>query len=257
MGLTSTPPEATVSNVTTQQTTAPDTEPLILVDSVDFAYSDRLVLKRINLQIMRGRTVGIIGPNGGGKTTLIRLMVGLLKPTRGVIRIAGLPVEQAAREGNIIGYLPQRLELNRDMPLSCRQLMKLCGRHSCPPDWDMELLACVGLEDLSDRPIGALSGGQFQRLLIARALASSPQLLVLDEPTTGIDAESREQFVQLLRRLKQQLNLTIVMSSHDLHTVHQLCDEVACLNLTMHLHQSLRRPPATSDFCNLKEISEG
>jgi len=192
-----------------------------------------LVLKQITFDVKRGSTVGIVGPNGGGKTTLIRLLVGLLKPTRGTIKIAGMSVPEATRSGKIIGYLPQRLELNREMPLSARQLIALCEDGSFPADRHEDLLDCVGMKDIADQPIGSLSGGQFQRLLIARALACSPQLLLLDEPTTGIDSESRKQFVALLQRLKRQLNLTIIMSSHDLQSVHELSDEVVSVNLTM------------------------
>ena len=206
---------------------------LLSVCNLDFAYSDRLVLKHINFGVKRGSTLGIIGPNGGGKTTLIRLLVGLLKPTRGRIEIAGMSVAEAARRGNILGYLPQRMELNREMPLSARQLIALCEDGSFPADRHEDLLDYVGMKDIADEPIGSLSGGQFQRLLIARALACAPQLLLLDEPTTGIDADSRKQFVALLQRLKRQLNLTIIMSSHDLQSVQDLSDEVVSVNLTM------------------------
>ena len=212
---------------------SPSYDSLLRVCNVNFAYSDHLVLKNITFDLNRGSTLGIIGPNGGGKTTLIRLLVGLLQPTRGTIEIAGMSVAHATRCGNIIGYLPQRLELNREMPLSARQLIALCEDGSFPAGHHEDLLDCVGMKDIADQPIGALSGGQFQRLLIARALACSPQLLLLDEPTTGIDAESRKQFVALLQRLKRQLQLTIIMSSHDLQSVHELSDEVASVNLTM------------------------
>lgn len=228
--------------------------PLVCVRDLDFAYSDRLVLKHINLEVRRGTTLGLIGANGGGKTTLIRLLVGLLKPTRGTITIDGMTVAQAAARGDMIGYLPQRLEVKSGMPLSARQLIGLCGRGEKAGGLAVELLASVGLSDIADRPIGTLSGGQFQRLLIARALAGSPEVLILDEPTTGIDADSRRQFITLLQRLKRQLNLTIILSSHDLQSLHQLSDEVACLNLTMHMHQvSRKQMPGRLDPCGLPE----
>jgi zinc transport system ATP-binding protein len=189
--------------------------------NVDFAYSQRLVLKHIDLSVRAGSSVGLVGPNGGGKTTLIRLLVGLLRPTRGEISIAGMDVASATRAGDVIGYLPQKCEVNAQMPLSARQLLHLCAGNTVDRERTQWLLEQVGLADLAEEPIGLLSGGQFQRLLIARALVRSPQILLLDEPTTGIDATSRQQFVALLRELKARLKLTLIMSSHDLHTVHE------------------------------------
>jgi len=223
------------------------TDNIITVRSLDFAYTDQLVLKHIDLDIPAGSTLGLIGPNGGGKTTLIRLLVGILRPTRGTIMLRGLPIAQALRRRGVVGYLPQRAQLNIAMPLSLQQLLWICTE-SADHRHCAYLLDAVGLADLADRPIGTLSGGQLQRLLIARALVCSPSLLVLDEPTTGIDASSREQFVKLMMRLKQDLNLTVLLSSHDLPTIQEVCDHVACVNVTVHVHT---RPPhpTSADAC--------
>lgn len=228
------------------------TAALASVRDVDFAYSQRLVLKHINMEVATGMTVGLVGPNGGGKTTLMRLLTGLLRPTRGSISLAGMDAQEACRAGNVIGYLPQKCEVNTRMPLSSRQLLRLCcdgSPHHDRIDW---LLESVGLADLANEPMSALSGGQFQRLLIARALVRSPAVLLLDEPTTGIDAASREQFVTLLRDLRSRLKLTLIMSSHDLHTVHELCDDIACINVTLHLHRRpLRESETAEHICSL------
>lgn len=213
-----------------------DTSALLCVRDVDFAYADRLVLKHINLDIARGSTLGLVGPNGGGKTTLIRLVVGLLTPTRGAILLDGLSVADACRQANAIGYLPQKADLNTRMPLSLRQLLLLCAGDHADSKYVDYLLSSVGLLDLARDPISTLSGGQLQRLLIARALARRPSILVLDEPTTGIDATSRQQFVNLVRTLRRDLNLTVLLSSHDLPIVNEVCDDIACVNLTLHTH---------------------
>jgi zinc transport system ATP-binding protein len=211
------------------------TDPILQVERLDFAYADRLVLKHIDLVMARGSTLGLIGPNGGGKTTLLRLMINQLQPTRGAIRVAGQSPCNAIHAGDVIGYVPQRTEVNTAIPLSAEQFLTLfstTGRG----DRIAYLLSAIGLGDLARQPIGLLSGGQLQRLMIARALVNSPQLLVLDEPTTGIDVASRNAFIALMENLRQEMKLSIMISSHDLHTLRVLCDDVACLNLTLHLH---------------------
>ena len=236
---------------------------------VDFAYRDRLVLKHIDLSLMPGRTLGLIGPNGGGKTTLIRLLAGLTQPTRGEIRVAGMSPRDAAARGDVLGYLPQLPRLETRLPLTLRQTVRLglAGRtgmlRSASQDdlaFVEHLLDAVGLAEDAEEPIGSLSGGQLQRMLIARALAPRPSLLLLDEPTTGIDAPAQDRFIALLRELKAQLNLTIVLASHDLHAVGELCDHVACLNLSMHLHDP--QHPITPDeahalICNFGASQRG
>lgn len=213
--------------------------PILEIHRLDYAYAERLVLKHIDLALAPLSTLGIVGPNGGGKTTLLQLLVGQFQPTRGEILIDGLTPLQAIRRGDVIGYLPQRPQLNVDVPLSCHQVLQLCSIASdcrrCH-----HLLEAVGLDDLVNEPIRSLSGGQLQRLLIAQALINAPRLLILDEPTTGIDVASRTQFIRLIEQLRQELKLTIVIASHDLHTLKVLCDDVACLNVTLHLHHRRR-----------------
>ncbi len=226
---------------------------VVSVQNLDFAYAQRLVLKHVSLEVACGSTVGLIGPNGGGKTTLIRLLAGLLGPMRGTLEVCGIDPRKAARRGDVVGYLPQRAELNCAMPLSAAQLLRLCCAGEVKANRLDHLLESTGIRDLAHEPVGTLSGGQLQRLLIARALVRSPALLLLDEPTTGIDAESREQFIKLLQRLRSELSLTIIVASHDLQTVHQLCDEIACLNLSLHTHKVLTRTPGApaGEACNV------
>jgi len=225
---------------------------IVEIEDLDFAYGQQLVLKHIHLPIERGSTLGIIGPNGGGKTTLLELMLGLLQPTRGTIRIEGLSPIQATAAGNIIGYLPQHHALRTQVPISVRQVVRLglLGKTGMLRRYSKQdlsfvetLMDLVGLADLADRPFASISGGQRQRALIARALAARPRLLLLDEPTTGIDASGQLRFIEFIDQLKRQFSLTVVIVSHDLRAVTAMADRVACLNVTLHYHDAPRRLP--------------
>ena len=226
---------------------------IVDIAHLDFAYRDQLVLKHIDLAIARGSTLGLIGPNGGGKTTLVNLMLGLLRPTRGRVTVDGLTPQQAVRRGDVVGYLPQRPAVPRNFPINVRQLARLglagkTGMLRAPAREDLafvdELLERVGIRELADTPVGALSGGQLQRALIARALAPRPRLLVLDEPTTGIDRAGQQRFVESIADLKRALtDLTVVLVSHDLRAVSAMCDRIACLNVTLHYHDVPSRVP--------------
>mgnify|MGYP005840722823 CR=1 FL=1 len=225
---------------------------LVEIERLDFAFWRHLVLKQITLTIERGSILGLIGPNGGGKTTLLRLMLARHRPTRGRIAIDGLPPDQAVAKGNVLGYLPQNHAIPENFPITVRQVVRLglAGKigllRPCPRedlDFVESLLERVGLADLADWPIGLISGGQRQRVLIARALAARPRLLLLDEPTTGIDRSGQQDFMEFLVDLRRQLDLTVVLVSHDLQTVSALCDRIACLNVTLHYHDVPHRLP--------------
>lgn len=226
---------------------------ILSISNLDFAYGQQLVLKHIDLLVERGSTLGIIGPNGGGKTTLLRLLLGTCLPTRGTLQIEGLTPPQAVARGDLMGYLPQTYAMPRQFPISVRQVVRLglvakTGMLHRYAKADLEfvewLMGRVGIADLADRPFGTISGGQQQRTLIARALAPRPHLLLLDEPTTGIDKAGQQQFVEFLGDLKRELNLTVVLVSHDLRVVTALADRIACLNLTLHYHDVPERLPA-------------
>jgi zinc transport system ATP-binding protein len=227
--------------------------PLVKIAHLDFAYRQQLVLKHIDLTIDRGTTLGLIGPNGGGKTTLIKLLLGLLEPTRGSIEIDGLPPRRAVRRGDILGYLPQNPQISENFPITVRELARLglagkTGMLRAVPRQDLrfvdELLERAGIAELCGEPVGALSGGQLQRVLFVRALAARPALLLLDEPTTGIDRSGQQRFIEFLQSLKQDLALTVVFVTHDLRAVTAICDRIACLNVTLHYHDVPHRIPA-------------
>lgn len=226
---------------------------MIDISGVDFAYRRQPVLQSIDLRIDPGSTVGVVGPNGGGKTTLIKLILGLLEPTRGMIRVDGLRPRDAVRRGDVIGYLPQQIPTPQRFPLNVRQLVTLglagkLGPLRSPSKDDLQhidrLIDRVDLSGLCETPVGELSGGQLQRVFIARALAPRPKILLLDEPTTGIDASGQKRFIAFLDSLKTELNLTVVIVSHDLRAVTAMSDRIACLNLTLHYHDVPEHLPA-------------
>ena len=226
---------------------------LVDIAALDFGYGRHPVLSGINLRIDPGTTLGLIGPNGGGKTTLIRLLLGLLEPTAGRVRVAGLPPAKAIARGDVIGYLPQNPPQSSRLPLSVRQVVRLglAGKTGILRGYKREdldfadsLIERVGVADMADRPVSALSGGELQRVYIARALAPRPRLLLLDEPTTGIDRGGQHRFIDFIQALKTQLGLTMVFVSHDLRAVSSISDRIACLNRTLHYHDVPDHLPA-------------
>ncbi len=218
---------------------------VVCVHNVSFSYDGRPALQNITLHVKQGSTLGIIGPNGGGKSTLMKLILGSLTPDAGSISILGMSPKNACARGDLVGYVPQRHLLNWSFPITVRQVVQLglFGKkglfgHFSKTDRQkvQEALQSVNMQHLAEQPIGGLSGGQQQRVFIARALVSTPKLLFLDEPTTGIDQGAQEAFAKLLLTIKQQYSLTLIMVSHNLRSVIATCDHVACLNQTLHYH---------------------
>ncbi len=217
----------------------------VCLNQVSFAYDGQFVVENVTLHAPHGTTLGIIGPNGSGKTTLLKLMLGLLRPNAGTITVLGMSPAQACARGDLVGYLPQRHELDWSFPISARQVVELglvgrrglLGRPSAADRRQAaDQLAAVGLADQADVPIGELSGGQQQRVFLARALVSRPRVLFLDEPTTGVDVGAQENLQELLALVKEQLALTLIVVSHNLRAITSTCDQIACLNRTVHYH---------------------
>jgi len=228
---------------------------LVDISNLDFSYPSQrtLTLRHIDLRIEQGRVLGLIGPNGSGKTTLIKLLLGLLEPSNGSIRIDNHSPRDAVKRGNIIGYLPQNPPLPVNFPINVKQLVRLgltgkTGLFRSASKGDLafadSLLPRIGIEGLAETPVGDLSGGQLQRVLIARALAPRPKLLLLDEPTTGLDSSGQKMFIESLQQLRQELGLTVVFVSHDLRAVSAMSDRIACLNATLHYHDTPDHLPA-------------
>lgn len=213
-------------------------QPLIELSHVWAGYDGAAVLHDASFKICAGDYIGVIGPNGGGKTTLLKVVLGLLKPIQGTVKRA---------EGLQIGYLPQSSTLDRKFPASVREVV-LMGRSrvwQSPSKADQEraegLLAQMGVEQLAHRAVGELSGGELQRTLLARALMCRPQLLVLDEPTTYVDQQFNRAFYDLLAELNH--TTAILMASHDLGTISQHVGSIACVNRSLHFHPSSQITP--------------
>ncbi|NEV63415.1 metal ABC transporter ATP-binding protein [Thiorhodococcus minor] len=218
-------------------------EPVIQVEDLSFSYGDALVLEQVTLSIESGEFVGLVGPNAGGKSTLLKLVLGLLRPQVGRIRVLGQSPRRAVRR---IGYVPQFPSFPRDFPISVEQVVlmgrlgmgRLLGRY----DTSDRAAATGALRevealDLAKRPIGALSGGQLQRVLLARALASEPEILILDEPTANVDQRAETDVFGLLAELNRRL--TILLVSHDIAFISEYVSRVACLNRTLACHRTL------------------
>lgn len=203
-------------------------------------------LEGISLRVNEGERLGILGPNGGGKSTLVKLLLGLLEPTKGTVRVFGLSPKEARGKG-LIGYVPQTTKLEALMPLSVFDAVALGagwresawrGLSKQVRDRVRDALKLVGAEEYATRPVGRLSGGQTQRVIIARALAAQPRLLAFDEPMVGIDAAGQQTFADLLTRIHKQRGLTMLVVSHDLRAIVAGSDRVACLARRMHSHTS-------------------
>ncbi len=192
---------------------------LIEARGVTVRYGASEVLSRVSLQVTAGEIVTILGPNGSGKSTLLRALLGIVPLAEGqVVRVPGLR----------IGYVPQRLAINVSLPMTVRRFLSLPNRVS-----DAKAAAGlrrVDLPDLGASQMAALSGGQLQRVLLARALLSDPQLLVLDEPTQGLDQPGKAEFYRLIEEVRRETGAAVLMVSHDLHVVMAASDRVICLN---------------------------
>jgi zinc transport system ATP-binding protein len=223
--------------------------PALAVDIRDLwaFYNGMPVLEEINLGIETGKLVGILGPNGAGKSTLLKVILGLMAPSRGQVRVFGEVPGKLRHRGEVVGYLPQRPLSNPHFPVSVLDVV-LMGRYGRvgllrrPGRRDQEIaiqnLERVGIPHLATRPIGEISGGEQQRVFIARALCVEPRLLVLDEPTVSLDACAQDDVYDLVHRLKEELNLTVLMVSHDIGGVARHVDDIVCINRRIHVHQA-------------------
>lgn len=208
-------------------------KPIVDVQDVSFAYQDAPILQNITFQVSEGEFIGIIGPNGGGKTTLLKLLMGFLEPTSGAIQILGAAPSKMHAQ---LAYVPQVMRYDKQFPISVFELV-LTGRLSNLPWYgrykaqDKEAaenaLDLVGLSHIKNAPFGTLSGGQAQRALIARALVSAPKLLLLDEPTASVDPKAEADIYSLLSKLRTKM--TILMVTHDLNTAIGQVDRVFCV----------------------------
>jgi zinc transport system ATP-binding protein len=194
-------------------------EPLLTVENIHFAIRGNPILQAVSLQVAPGEIVALIGPNGAGKSTLVRIVLGLLHPAKGRVRL---------KSGIRVGYMPQRLMIDETLPLTVQRFVTLGMRAS--RERVRSALREVGAAHVLDAPMQAISGGETQRVLLARALLREPALLVLDEPIQGVDLTGQYELYDLISGLRRQRGCGILMVSHELHLVMAATDEVVCLN---------------------------
>lgn len=214
---------------------------LVEINNLYASYNGENVLVDINLNINENDFLGLIGPNGGGKTTLLKVILGLLEPKKGTVRVMG---QSPQRGRSHIGYVPQFAIFDNDFPISVRDVVRmgrLSSKRLFKPYSDEddaiveERLKWVDMLDQKDRALRELSGGQRQRIYIARALATDPDLLLLDEPTISVDFEARNQIYNLLKKINEH-GVTILLVSHDLNVISSYVKTIGCLNRKLHYH---------------------
>jgi zinc transport system ATP-binding protein len=218
--------------------------PAIEVRGVDIVRDGELVIRGADFTVEQGDYVGIIGPNGGGKTTLVLAVLGMLGVARGEIRLFGTPPASFS-DWSRVGYVAQHVtELDPAFPLSVRELVSLgrvrrerLGRHLQAADWEAvdEAMGLMDIRGIARRRVGSLSGGQRQRVFVAKAIVRRPDLLILDEPATGVDAEAQERFFGLLADVNKTRGTTILMVSHDLASVFCRMSKCVCVNRNVHV----------------------
>jgi zinc transport system ATP-binding protein len=224
------------------------TSPLLDIANLSIDHNGRAVLQDVSFALGRGEIISVIGPNGGGKTTLLRAILGLVRPGSGSVTLAA---------GTSIGYVPQKLAIDATMPLTPRRFLTLGmkgvrGRVA-------EVADRTGISHLLDRQLAALSGGETQRVLLARAILKKPSLLVLDEPTQGMDVAAQSELFRLIEAIRAETGAAVIMVSHDLHLVMRGTDRVLCLNghicCTGHPAEVERDPSFRSLFGRLDEAA--
>jgi zinc transport system ATP-binding protein len=196
------------------------TDPAVLIDARGLTkrYGGQAALDAVDLTLRRGELTTLIGPNGAGKTTLVRLLLGLERPSAGTVRTA---------EGLRIGYVPQRIHVDDALPITVRRFLALGG---APREAITEALREVGAAHVMHKPLQTISGGEMRRALLARALLRNPDLLVLDEPTAGVDLNGQAELYALINAVRREKNCAVLLISHDLHVVMAATDHVLCLN---------------------------
>lgn len=237
------------------------TTPVISLKNINFSYGTKQILKNVHLDIPRGSFLGLVGPNGGGKTTLIKVILGMLQPDQGTIEILGETIQQF-KQWNKIGFVSQTANrFNRGFPATVFEVVAmglttklgyfrfLNKQHK---EKIMKTLELVNMAEYAQRKIGDLSGGQQQRVFIARALVGDPELLILDEPTVGVDHRNVDSFYKLLHRLNAEKNITLLLVTHDTGVMTKYATKVACINQTLHFHGDSEQYTALTE----KDLSE-
>jgi len=236
---------------------------IVEIKSVFAGYNDEIILKDVSLDIFDDDFIGVVGPNGGGKTTLLNVILGLLKPFKGSVKFCD---DLRTNRNNKIGYLPQQNKIDKKFPITVKDVV-LSGliygsgtlsRHSkADKSKTDETLNRIGIFDIKNSPIGELSGGQMQKVLLARAIVSSPRLLILDEPSTFVDNQFEGELYEILNELNKEMAIVIV--THDVGTISSYVKTIACINRSLHYHKSnkISEEQLALYDCPIKLITHG
>lgn len=241
------------------------TKKIIQLINVSFSYGEEDVLRDITVEVHKGDYLGIVGPNGGGKSTLLKLMLGLRTPTKGNVLLYGTPVKKFSHWSKI-GYVSQQVtHIDPHFPMTVEEVVTMgryptVGLFRFPTKRDTDIvkeaLCQVEMLQFRNRLIGDLSGGQQQRVFIARALAGSPQIIVLDEPTVGVDEKTQKEFYRLMQKLNTQLELTLILVTHELAIISREATEIAYINRTLVYHGVPKEFMHSTYFANLSGKKE-
>ncbi|HYA11944.1 MAG TPA: metal ABC transporter ATP-binding protein [Thermodesulfovibrionales bacterium] len=225
---------------------------ILSIEGLNFRYNSLEVLSNISFSINAGDYIGLVGPNGSGKTTLIRIILGLMKPTKGHISLFGVE-SWKFKEWYKVGYLPQRVLFNPYFPATVKEIVSLglLSKRGFSKGLDIpeetmidEAMGLMDVLDIKNKLIGDLSGGQQQRVLVARAIVNKPELLILDEPTTALDPETREKFFHTLQELNQNKKVTIILVTHDIGSIGKYASKLLYLDKRIVFYGSFE------DFCS-------
>ena len=224
------------------------------ISNLTVKYPEVVALDNVSFVIKQGDFLGIIGPNGAGKSTLFDSMLGLNTTYTGTIKFFDEDIKKSKTYHEEIGYVPQKPEFESNFPATVSDVVRMGLRKKSDDKKVDEILQQLMLHELRDRRIGALSGGQLQRVFIAKALVHDPKILILDEPNTGVDQQSINLFFGILKELNSKQGITIIWSSHDLDAVNKLANHVACLNRTLFFHGESEKFFSDDDL--VKQYSE-
>lgn len=206
--------------------------PYLEVKNLSYQVEDKVILDDISFRLDKGSILVIIGPNGSGKTSLLKNIISVYQPTAGEVKLAGKDIKQQL---NKIAYVPQKFDFDRQTPITIREFMALarCHKASHSDEYISSYLAKVNLAGKEDYQLGTLSGGEFQRMMIARALLHEKELLILDEPASGIDLAGEETIYNLIAQVNKEQGITCLIVSHELNIVHRYASQVLCLNKSL------------------------